>query len=1092
MKCPRCQHDNAGGVKFCGECGARLALVCSACGSANPASNHFCGDCGASLGPASAPGAFVSPRNYTPRHLAEKILTTKSALEGERKQVTVLFADLVSSTAVAERIGAEAMHGLLSRFFELALREIHRYEGTVNQFLGDGFMALFGAPIAHEDHAQRAVLAAWAIQRELREHLSELPVRMGLNTGRVIVGAIGDNLRMDYTAVGDTTNVAARLQHLAEPGTVLVGEATLRLVGAHVRTEAMAPVTVKGRKAPIRAHKIVGLGPRRSPLEARADRALSRFVGRERELATLRTLLSQAERGQGQVVGISGEPGLGKSRLLHEFRLSLGGRALTYLEGRCLSYGTSIPYLPVLDVVRQNCGIADADTPEGIVSKLCFGLQEVGVDAAENMPYLLRLLGVKETTDALEELSPETVKAHTFETLRQWTLRGSWRRPLILTVEDLHWIDRTSEEYLASLVEHLAGAPLLLIATYRPGHQPSWLSKSYATQIALPPLSPDEDHVLLRSTFGAEEVPEPLERVILEKAEGNPFFLEELSRAILEVGGQDTVAAVPDTIQGVLMARIDRLPADPKRLLQTASVLGRSVPARLLDALWNDRDTLPLHLAELRRLEFLYDEIRGNEPVYLFKHVLTQEVAYDSLLSGRRQALHAAAGRALESLYADRLEQVYDRLAYHYTRTSEAPKAVEYLTRQAEKAARSFAHADAVTALQTALARVEALPSRGREPRRFELLIRESESLYYLGRFQDVLDLLVPHRERLDALRDPRRAATYYYWLTTAYTFLGDRRRAAQTGPLALENASRSSDRVTLGLVYIALTLESCFAGQLRVAVEHGCRAVALLDGTPERAALGMAHYCLGTAYHFTAAFEPAMEHAASADAIGTALGDRRLRANAAVLSCMVQTTLGEAEVAITAGRRALEHSPDDFERALALGHLGAAHLAQGDPTQALPMLEQALALADRFRSRQVQASFRELLATAYLATGHIGQARETGVAALAMSQDIDYLLGGASAQWTLGLIEHTDGNLDLAQNRLDQALAAMTSLESRYGMGRVRMDLAQLAHACGRPEAARAHLEEARTLFRTLRVPRYEERVEQLARQLSVPLAGG
>ncbi|HSD28309.1 MAG TPA: adenylate/guanylate cyclase domain-containing protein, partial [Vicinamibacteria bacterium] len=418
MLCPRCRRENPARAKFCLECGQRLALACVACGAELPETAKFCPECGRPVAAAGAGGtapAEPAPAAYTPRHLAERILTSRSALEGERKSVTVLFCDLVGSTGLAERLGAERMHALVNAFFETALAEVHRYEGTVNQFLGDGFMALFGAPLAHEDHARRAALAALGVARALRDHPAvvapgtEIPltVRMGLHTGFVVVGAIGDNLRMDYTAIGDTTNLAARLQQLAEPGAILATEATWRLVEGYVRGERLGPVQVKGRSEPVVVVRLLGVGPRRSPLEGLDPQGLSHFVGRDRELETLLALFAAVEESRGQAVGIVGEPGVGKSRLLLEFRHRLADRRVTYLQGRCLSYGAAIPYVPMVDIVRANCGLADTDTPEAMAEKVRFGLQEVGMDPDAEGAYLLRLLGGKDTTGRLEALGAE-------------------------------------------------------------------------------------------------------------------------------------------------------------------------------------------------------------------------------------------------------------------------------------------------------------------------------------------------------------------------------------------------------------------------------------------------------------------------------------------------------------------------------------------------------------------------------------------------------------------------------------------------------------------------------------------------------------
>ena len=517
----------------------------------------------ASAAPPAAPPASPQdhePLSYTPPHLAEKILTSRSALEGERKQVTVLFCDLTNSTPLAERLGPEHMHTLFNRFFALALDVVHRYEGTINQFLGDGFMALFGAPIAHEDHARRAVLAAIELQRTLAEQHAALGApygvtcafRMGLNTGLVVVGSIGNNLRMDYSAIGDTTNLAARLQQRAEPGTILVSEATRRLVEGAVQLEALSPVLVKGKAEPVTPYTVIGIRPQRASLASRGERALSQFVGRERERAALTALCEHVESGQGQVVGIVAEAGGGKSRLLYEFRQYLAGKRVTYLDGRCLSYGHALPYHPILDLLRNNCGITDADSPEAITEKVRVALHEVDMDVEAAAPYLLRLFGVQEGTERLTGFTPEAVKARTFETLRQMSLYGSQRRPLIFAIEDLHWCDNTSEEYLVGLVESVAGAAILLLVTYRPGYRPPWLDKSYATQMALRHLAPQDSATVVRSARQDKELPAHLEQMIIEKAEGNPFFLEELTRAVLEHADLGMAVPVPETIQGVL------------------------------------------------------------------------------------------------------------------------------------------------------------------------------------------------------------------------------------------------------------------------------------------------------------------------------------------------------------------------------------------------------------------------------------------------------------------------------------------------------------------------------------------------------------
>ena len=719
VACPRCRHANPARAKFCLECGQRLGATCAACGAELPDHAKFCMECGHPVGsvaaaapaePAAMEPATRAPAAYTPRHLAEKILTSRAALAGERKAVTVLFCDLVGSTALAERLGAEGMHTLINGFFEAGLAEVHRYEGTVNQFLGDGFMALFGAPLAHEDHARRAALAALGIARALGERPialaagTEIPltVRMGLHTGFVVVGAIGDNLRMDYTAVGDTTHLAARLQQMAEPGTILASEATWRFVEGYVRGERVGPVEVRGRSEPVVVFRLLGVGSRRSALEDAGSRGLSQFVGRDRELDTLLDLFHAAEEGRGQALGIVGEPGVGKSRLLLEFRQRLAGRRVRYLRGRCLSYGAAIPFVPVADLVRARCGLTEAETPESTAEKLRQELRELGMDPDAGAPYLLRVLGAKDPTGALEALGPEVVQARTFETLRQLCLRESRRQPLVLEVEDLHWMDRTSEEFFAFLAESLAGAPILVVTTYRPGYRPPWSERSFASQLSLGRLSSEESLAIVRSILPDSDG-HPLARVILDKGEGNPFFLEELTRAVGEQGLAADVP-VPDTVHGVLTARIDRLDEDAKRVLQTASVLGREFSPALLAAIWDGPSAIGPPLRQLARLEFLVEHPAGDDVVYVFNHALTQDVAEATLRPSRRRELHRRAGEALERLHPERLAELAPRLAHHYGEAEAWAPAAAHARRAAEAARAVFANREALARYDQAIA----------------------------------------------------------------------------------------------------------------------------------------------------------------------------------------------------------------------------------------------------------------------------------------------------------------------------------------------------------------------------------------------------
>jgi class 3 adenylate cyclase/pimeloyl-ACP methyl ester carboxylesterase len=717
MRCPRCEEENLPRAKFCSECGAPLVrTTCPNCGVQLPGSGKFCPECAHPVARAApAEPRFATPESYTPRHLAEKILTSRAALEGERKQVTILFVDVSAFTALSENLDPEDVHQVMDHAFELMLAEVHRYEGTVNQFLGDGLMALFGAPLAHEDHPVRAVHTALGIQRALaayRERLRaersiEFQVRMGLNTGAVVVGSIGDNLRMDYTAVGDTTNVAARFLALAEPGQILVSDETARLVNPYFRLQPLGEFMVKGKARPVRAFRVEGARAVRSRLEAQTEQGLTPFVGRQRELAILHDRFAEALGGRGQAVFVFGEAGVGKSRLLLEFRRhaeAVGGR---WLLGRCVSYGRAISYLPVLDLVRDFLELKEGDSVDAMLEKIDAGVARLGADLAWTAPFVRALLSLDQGEAEVRAMTPAHRRGRTAEALRELLIREGQRAPLTVVIEDLHWIDPHSEEVLRLLLEGLATVPMLVLLTYRPGYVPTFGDQTYYTRITLRVLPGEQTATMVESVLRTSDVPPPVLDLVARRAEGNPLFIEELSKALVEdgtlvgVNGGYRLArklddvAIPDTVQGVIMARIDRLADAAKTALQVASVIGREFTARLVERVSAMERQAAQALGELRAVELIYEKATYPELAYMFKHALTHDVAYESLLKQRRRVLHRRAGEVIEELYADRLAEFYETLAWHYMQGESWPKAADYLLKSAAKARDQFNYGEA-------------------------------------------------------------------------------------------------------------------------------------------------------------------------------------------------------------------------------------------------------------------------------------------------------------------------------------------------------------------------------------------------------------
>jgi class 3 adenylate cyclase/tetratricopeptide (TPR) repeat protein len=670
--------------------------------------------------------------------------------------VTVLFADVVDSTPLAERLDPEEMHALLDRSFQLVLDEVHRYEGTINQFTGDGVMALFGAPLAVEDAPRGAVLAALAIQRalapldaEVRErHGMPFLWRIGINSGPVVVGRIGDDLRMDYTAVGDTTNLAARLEQAALPGTVLISEATEHLVSGFFELRDLGALGVKGKSQPVHAFSVLGGRNVAGRIEAAADTGLTALAGREQELAALQTAFESAREGHGQLVMVVGEAGIGKSRLLFEFRRRLADTPHTWIEGRCSPYTMSNPFQVLSDALRRRVGIDDRDDEAAALTKLEAATAGLGADLEWTLPYLRQLLSLPVGDERVTGMDAMDRRSETYRALQALFLRAAEREPLVIAVEDLHWSDPASQEFIAFLADSIPAARVLLIVAYRPGHEHAFGDRSFHVRLALQALPAKAVFSMAESLLECSgELPTDLLELLADKAEGNPFFVEEVTKSLLEEGvlqlenGRVELTrrladvSVPDRIQDILMARIDRLEEGPKRAIQVAAVIGREFALRLLAQIREAGDRVQDVIGELRSLELIYEKAAHPELAFMFKHALTHDVAYESILRARRRSLHRIVGASIEELYADRLPEHFEALAHHFERGEDWERAFAYHERAAEKAAEAYANQTVVEHCRRALALAERLPGDEIQERCRALEERLGSTHYQLSEF---------------------------------------------------------------------------------------------------------------------------------------------------------------------------------------------------------------------------------------------------------------------------------------------------------------------------------------------------------------------
>jgi class 3 adenylate cyclase/tetratricopeptide (TPR) repeat protein len=731
MICAKCKATNPDGLKFCNECGSTLKALCASCGFENAPTAKFCGDCGLPIGE-SATTAGKQPGTST-IGLIEAADT--EALDGERKTVTALFADLKGSTELLETLDPEEGRAIVEPLLRIMSDAVRRYQGYLVRTTGDGVFALFGAPVAYEDHPQRALHAALQMQQELSayertrtaEALPALEARVGVHTGQVVAYPGEASGKVEYRLIGHTANLAARMESIAAVGAIAVSEATAKLCEGYFELRELGPMTVKGVSAPVRVYEVLGPGRLRNHFELSTRRGLTPFVGRERELEQIRRALEQSMAGHGQIAAVVAEAGTGKSRLFYEFKGTIPAECKV-LEAYSLSHGKSSAWLPVLEFLHGYFGITEADNAAAQRDKVRNALTALDQALEDILPYLFGLLGIVDGPDPHAQMNARLKRQRTLDAIKRIILRDSLQQPVVIIFEDLHWIDEQTQRLLDLLADSVASARMLLLFNYRPEYHHGWANKSYYSQLRLDPLAGADGAAMLGALVGKGDELNVLKRLIAERTGGNPFFIEEIVQGLFEEGtlvrnGMVRIARslsqlrLPPTVQGMLAARVDRLPRPQKDLLQTLAVIGREARLRLVRQVTSSDEVLLIHnLADLCAAEFIYEQPVVGDTEFVFKHALTQEVAYGSLLIERRKPLHEHVGYSTETLFADKLDDHLDALAYHYSHSDNPKKAIEYLSRAGQQAMRRSAHDQAIRNLNGAIERLRGLPeSRERD-----------------------------------------------------------------------------------------------------------------------------------------------------------------------------------------------------------------------------------------------------------------------------------------------------------------------------------------------------------------------------------------
>jgi len=1092
MECSHCHSENKESSKFCKQCGTELIKTCPSCGNRFDEESRFCDACGYKLhDPQEFSDTsridFNEPHSYTPQYLKEKILTSRGAIEGERKPVTVLFADVAHSTRLFEHMDPEQVHTIMDGFFNILITAVHQYEGTINQFLGDGIMAIFGAPVAHEDHAQRACCSALAIQTALSDYRPGLKeqyginfnIRIGINTGQVVVGSIGDDLRMDYTAVGDTTNIAFHLQQIASPGQIAFGHHTFRAVENQFEHRYLGEKKLKQRENPVKYYSLKKEKTRRSRVEREAeDHTLTPLVDRKKELSVMLDLFESVKKGQGQAICILGEAGEGKTRLIYEFRKKIDPQETTYLDSQCIAYGKTIPYYPVLELLKKSFKVNEFDSPEKVRSTIETKLKKIDSRLVDSIPILYRLLSVSVETDAVPADDPEEIKELTFEALRLLILSSSQKKPIVLVMENLQWIDKTSEEFLTYIIDRMANFSVFVVLNYRLDYTHPFGSKSYLRQISLRRLSDDQQNQFIRLLLPDHRLPTDFLQMLFNKAEGNPLYLEEIVKSLL---GTDIIIKdehgykltkqikeidIPDSIQEIVLARVDRLKDQSKLTLQTASVIGREFTLKMLAKKETLERQLKRHVGELRKLELIHEKSFYPEIEYMFKNAVTKDVIYNSLLLTQRKELHKRIAESIERLYEDQLEDYFEMLAFHYLQSETKGKSINYLIQAGKKAKRIYANNEAIEYFIRALEIIDTADGQWRDHQKD--VHQEVASLYDLvgdyeqshHHYRKSLDFISSMVDKVEILRK----------MGMVQEKRGELIESMNLYEQAMQVIGDKDFPLEKGRLYMNIGWLHNRNGDYGKALEFCNQALTIFQAEKRDYESAMALNNLAVIQEFRGEWDQAEKLNLKSIRLIHKIGDQRKLGSFCVSAGLLswkQRKYKKSKSYFNRSYKIMESIGNNLGMANSLLNLGRTYTSEGNFHKALSHLQESLSIFEKIGAKAKLCQCYSCLAEAHCLGSHFEEAKQYCSEGMKIAMEIPYLFDQGKFHLISGQIaakENRDG-----EEHFTKGIEIFSSLGRKFELA---LAFEQLAHANlnkGQKKLGLQHIEAANKIFREL-----------------------